>query len=243
MRFWLCGLIFLLGNGAWAFDVPTGLNESDRREIIRTLGLNAATKMLDNPYPLGGFSGFEVGLSTEFIDIRDIRRLGCAPGSPGCRNTAYSDETEWRFSRITIGKGLYEDVDIFFHFIAPIGGVNVSDYGGAVRWSVFQARFLPINVAVIGHYDQLNYRDSFTNRNLGAEIMVGVNVDNFALYFGGGTIQAAGTFIGKDPATGVCSGNCTVDPNDTTVDPNSHTVTNTVTTTHTVVGLSLHYDD
>jgi hypothetical protein len=242
MRFWLCVFILIFAGGAHAFNIPTGLNESDRREIISTLGLNAATKMLDNPYPLGGFSGFEIGLSAEFIDIRDIRRLGCAPGTAGCRNTSYSDESEWRFSRITIGKGLYEDVDIFFHFIAPIGGVKISDYGGALRWSVFQARFLPINISLIGHFDQLNYRDAFTNRNLGAEAMVGVNVDNFALYFGGGMIQAAGTFIGKD-SSGVCSGNCTVDPADTTVDPNSRTVTNKVTTTHTVVGLSLHYDD
>jgi hypothetical protein len=241
MRFWLCGFLILLSTGASAFDIPTGLNESDRREIIRTLGLNAATKMLDNPYPLGGYSGFEFGLEAEFIDIRDIRRLGCAPGTAGCRNTGYSDEDSWRFSRFTIGKGLYNDVDLFIHFIPPIGAVNVSDYGGALRWSVYQARFLPINVALIGHFDQLNYRDAFTNQNLGAEVMVGVNVENFALFFGGGMIQATGTFIGA--SGGTCTGNCTVDPNDTSVDPNSHTVTNKLTSTHTVVGMSLNYDD
>lgn len=238
-RLGLCSFLISMSSIANAFDIPKGLSESDRHEIIRTLGLNAATKMLDNPYPLGGFSGFEVGLSTEFIDIRDIRRLGCQIGQPGCQNTSYSDESEWRYSRLTIGKGLYEDIDMFFHFLTPMGGTNVSDYGGALRWSFYQARFLPINVALIGHFDQLNYRDTFTNRNIGAEIMVGVNVDNFALYFGGGSIQAAGTFTGKD-ANGVCGPGCTV--NDS-VDPDSHTVTDHVNTTHTVVGLSLHYDN
>src|SRR5476649_319848 len=101
MRFMLLFCSFFYFAKAYAFDIPRGLNESDRREIVRTLGLNSATKMLDNPYPLGGFSGFEVGFSAEFIDIRDIRRLGCAPGSPGCRNTSYSDESAWRYSRIT----------------------------------------------------------------------------------------------------------------------------------------------
>lgn len=238
-------LLLLVVNGTAhaVFQIPQGLSESDRREIIRTLGLNAATKMLDNPYPLGGYSGFEVGLSVEFIDIRDIRRLGCAPGTAGCGNTAYSDATEWRYSRLTIGKGLYDDVDVFFHFIPPLGGVHISDYGGAVRWSFYQARFLPINIAVIGHFDQLNYSDTFVNTNLGAELMVGVNVDNFALYFGGGLIQASGTFIGS------VSGNCTsctvTDPTTpyTTLDNASNTVTEKLTATHTVVGLSVHYDD
>lgn len=241
MRVLASTILILLCARAWAFDIPTGLNESDRREIVRTLGLNAATKMLDNPYPLGGYSGFEFGLSTEFVDIRDIRRLGCAPGSAGCRNTGYSDETSWRYSRLTIGKGLYDDFDVFFHFMAPLGSVNVSDYGGALRWSVYQARFLPINVSVIGHFDQMNYRDAFANQNIGGEVIVGVNVDSFALYFGGGMIRAAGTFIGG--CTASSSSNCTVDPNDTSVDPNSKTVTNKVTSTHTVVGLNLNYDD
>src|SRR5665213_698791 len=107
MRFWICILLIFTGLEAWAFDIPSGLNQSDRREIIRTLGLNTATKMLDNPYPLGGFSGFEIGLSMELIDIKDIRRLCCAPGTAGCRNTGYSDEDQLRYSRITIGKGLF----------------------------------------------------------------------------------------------------------------------------------------
>lgn len=235
-------ILLLFAFRVYAFDIPKGLTESDRLQVVRTLGTNLSTKMLDNPYPLGGYSGFEVGMSAEVVDIRDLRRVGCAPGSAGCANTSYSDESEWRFSRFTIGKGLYEDVDVFFHFLMPLGGVNISDYGGALRWSFYQARFLPINVSLVGHFDQLNYRDTFTNLNLGAELMVGVNVDNFALYFGGGTIQSSGTFIGKN-SLGVCGSGCTVDPNDPSIDPNSRTVTNRVISSHTVVGLSLHYDN
>ena len=241
MRVLFSTILILFSAHIWAFDIPTGLNESDRREIIRTIGLNSSTKMLNNPYPLGGYSGFEIGLSTEFVDIRDARRLGCEPGTAGCRNTAISDETSWRYSRLTIGKGLYDDIDIFFHFMAPIGSVNVSDYGGALRWSVYQARFLPITISLVGHFDQLNYRDAFTNQNLGAEAIVGVNVDSFALYFGGGMIQSAGTFVGGCTASSPL--NCTVDPSDTSVDPNSKTVTNKLRSTHTVVGLSLMYEN
>lgn len=238
----IIGFVLLPTSMVHAFEIPKGLNESDRMQVVRTLGTNVSTKMLDNPYPLGGYSGFEVGMSAEIIDIRDLRRIGCAPGSPGCANAAYSDENEWRFTRFTIGKGLYQDIDMFFHFLLPMGGSNISDYGGALRWSIFQAKFLPINVSLVGHFDQLNYRNSFTNRNLGAELMVGVNVDNFALYFGGGSIHSSGTFIGKD-FSGVCNADCTVDVNDPALDTATRTVTNRVVTTHTVIGLSLHYDN
>lgn len=237
MHPWLLALA-LFSSFCQAFEIPKGLSETDRLEIVRTLGLNTATKMLDNPYPLGGYSGFELGYSIEYINIRDIRRLGCVPGAPGCSNTKYSDESEWRYSRLTVGKGLYNDLDIFFHFMPPVGGIHVGDYGGALRWSFYQAQFLPINVSAIVHFDQLNYGNSFINRNVGAEIMAGVNVENFALYFGGGQIQASGTFIG-----GTCGAHCSVDPSDPAYDQLSQTVTNRVIATHTVVGLSLHFEN
>ncbi len=234
----LFAALALFTTAAHAFDIPKGLTDTDRLEIVRTLGLNTATKMLDNPYPLGGYSGFEVGYSIEYVNIRDIRRLGCVPGSAGCANSSYSEESEWRYSRFTIGKGLYNDLDVFFHLIPPMGGVHAGDYGGALRWSFYQARFLPINVSAILHYDQLNYGDSFVNRNVGSELMVGVNVENFALYFGGGQVHASGTFIG-----GTCSAHCTFDSSDPSYDKPSRTVTDRVISTHTVVGLSLHFEN
>ncbi len=156
-----------------ALDIPKGLSAADRKEVVRTVGLTSANKFLTNPYPLGGYSGFEIGYSMEFVNVRDIRRLGCTPGVGGCANLSYSDDTEWRFSRLTIGKGLYQDVDVFFSFIPPTGPDRLSDYGGLVRWSFFQAQFLPINVSAVVHFNQLNMDDVFSNRNIGAEILAG----------------------------------------------------------------------
>jgi hypothetical protein len=236
---WLLAVTMLSSSWAYAFDLPKGLSSADRDEIVRTLGLNTADKLLTNPYPLGGYSGFEVGYSVEFVNIRDIRRLGCTPGTSGCGNSSYLDESEWRYSRFTIGKGLYNDIDLFFSFMAPTGGVRASDYGGMLRWSFFQAEFLPINLSFVAHANQLNFNDSFIDRNVGGELLAGINVDNFALYFGGGMLESTGTFIG---ASGNCQ-DCTVDSTDDSVNALTHTVSNTVTETHTVVGFSLHFDN
>ena len=226
----------------FAFDIPRGLSASDRKEVVRTVGLNSANKLLTNPYPLGGFDGFEIGYSMEFVNVRDIRRLGCTPGAPGCANQAYSDDTEWQYSRITVGKGLYSDVDVFLSFIPPTGPDRLSDYGGFLRWSFYQAQFLPINLSAILHYNQLNFSDAFLNRNVGAEIMAGINVDNFALYFGGGMVEARGTFTGATSG-GVCGDDCRVDGTDPKLNLGDRTVSNYVSETHTVVGLSLHHEN
>jgi hypothetical protein len=217
---------------ARAFEIPKGLNGSDRQEVVRTLGLNSATKVLTNPYPLGGYQGFEIGVSTEFINVRDIGKLGAGG----------LDVTEWRYSRLTIGKGLYDDVDLFVHFLMPIGGVQSTDYGGLLRWSFYQARFLPINISLLVSADQLNFNDAFINRNVGADVIVGVNVDGFAVYFGGGQIHGEGTFTSS---AGVCANDedCTVDPSDPNVNAATRTVVQRVTENHMVVGLSLHFDD
>lgn len=224
-------ILALFSAPSFALQIPKGLNATDRREIVRTIGLNSAPKALSNPYPLGGYSGFEIGYSVEFINVRDIRRLG---------NANYSNDTEWRYSRLTIGKGLYNDVDAFFSFIPPTGGVRASDYGAQLRWSFYQAQFLPVSLSMIGYFNQLNFNDIYTNRNMGAELIAGVNVNNFALYFGGGWLTAEGTFVaGTTPS---CS-DCTVDTTDPEVNSVSKTVRHSVETTHTVVGFSFHYEN
>jgi hypothetical protein len=223
--------IFLFCQTSWSFEIPRGLTVEDRREVVRSLGLTSSTKILSNPYPLGGYSGLEVGYSVEFINVRDIQRLGCA----GAATCTASTENEWRYSRITIGKGLYSDLDVFFHFIPPTGGVKVSDYGGALRWSFYQAQFLPISVSLLVHANQLNFNDDFIDRNFGGELVAGVNVDNFGLYFGGGIVRSSGTFMGGTTGNGTIG-----NPG---LNPETNTATYSVTGSHSVVGFVLHHDN
>lgn len=213
---------------AFAFDIPTGLSAADRREVIRTVGTNSATKILSNPYPLGGYSGFEVGYSLEFVNVRDVSRLG---------STSKSDDSEWRIARLTLSKGLYHDIDMSISFSPPSNGMRATDFGGALRWSFYQAEFLPINLSALASFDQMNFSDRFMNRNFGGDLIVGVNVDNFALYFGGGLIESQGTFIGGSGT------DATVPIGDPELNGKEKTVVNKVQETHTVVGISLHYEN
>ncbi len=211
-----------------AIDIPRGLNSSARSDIVRILGVSSAPKMLTNPYPLGGYSGFELGLSMEVINTRDMQRLG---------TNSNSDQEELRYSRLTIGKGLYNDIDFFLHAIPPIANVSITDYGASLRWAFYQAEFLPIHSSLWLYGNQINYQNSFMNQNIGGDFVLGLNVDNFAVYFGMGMIYAKGTFQGGS------TGNGTVPSGDPDLNNDTNVARTDLRSIHSVVGCTISFLD
>ena len=223
-------LTLSLGSESRAFTIAKGLNSSDRREVTRTMGLNSAYKILTSPYPLGGFSGWEVGYSVEVIDVRELHEIGRAD---------VTHESSWRYSRLTFGKGLYNNVDVFISFVPPTGDVPMSDFGGMVRWSVYQASYLPINMSILGHANQTSFANRFSNRNVGVEGNIGVTLENFAAYFGFGFLAAKAQFLGPD-TNGVCNDDCTVDDG-ASVNYLTRSVSQSISATRSVVGFTYKY--
>lgn len=241
LRFFISIVIGAVGFCANGLELPRGLNHADRQEVVQTIGLGSSEKMLTNPYPLGGYSGFEVGYSLEFINVRDINHLGCTIGAPGCPNDHIPDDNEFRFSRFTIGKGLYHDIDLFFSFAPPIGGSNISDYGGSIRWAFYQATFLPLTFSTILSGNRMNIGDEYISENFGADLMAGITVDSFSLFFGAGEAWSKGVFMVYD-VNGTDPGNGTV-PSDDADAGASGTVTEHAQSMHVFVGFSVQYEN
>lgn len=177
-------LIFGLARTAQALEIPSQLTRVDLTEVIKILGYSTGSKFLSNPFPLGGFSGYEFGYSTEFINITDLSRLGAGA----------EQKSTFQFSRLTFGKGLYNDVDIFFHFSPFLTSSEIIDYGTQLKWNFYQATYLPFSLSVIGHFSNINIQDKFINEILGWDLLGGINLNNFALFFGVGSQRARSTF-------------------------------------------------
>jgi hypothetical protein len=188
----LASNILLLCSSALALQLPTQLTSSDLKEMTQLLGFSTSTKFLSNPYSLGGYSGLEVGLSSEFINVTDLAPLGATT----------PPQSTFQYNRITIGKGMYNDVDLFIHFIPFSVSNDISDYGGSIKWSFYHARYLPFTLSIVGQYNSLNIQDLFLNENIGWDFIGGLNLQKFALYFGGGNQAARSTFSKNilDPA-------------------------------------------
>lgn len=169
---------------SWGVDIPQNLTVNDLDEVVQMLGFSTSSKFLSNPFPLGGYSGFEMGLGTEFVNITDLARLG---------STTHQQST-FQYNRISIGKGLYDNLDIFFDFIPFSNANEISEYGSILKWSFYQGSFLPFSLSAMGQFSTINVEDTFINETIGWDLMGGINLNSFALYFGAGSQKATSTF-------------------------------------------------
>lgn len=162
------------------------MTSSDQLRALEIVGLGTTSKFLSNAYPLGGYHGLEVSLSVETIDTSEIARMGAT--APEAATTHYPT--------FTIGKGIYNNSDIFFHFVPASKTSGISKYGASYRWAFYEALFLPLNFSVVGHVNSSNLRNQMLTRNLGADLLIGMTLTDFSFFIGGGWANSTGRFIG-----------------------------------------------
>src|SRR5580698_4315643 len=110
-------------------QIPAGLSDGEQELVLQILGFGSAFRPVDNPYPLGGYSGVELGLAFENISTGDIGYFG----------QKASVTTNFTYPRLTMGKGLFSNVDVFFSFMPYNESTSIGIYSGALRWGFFQA--------------------------------------------------------------------------------------------------------
>jgi len=169
-----------------AVDLPKKLTSDDRDQVVEILGLGTSSKILTIPYPLGGYSGLELGVSMESLPVENLALLG--------DKTASQDT--FNYPKISIGKGLLEDTDLFLHFIPFSEQTELTEYGAVFRWNFYKAKNVPGSLSLVGHMNSSNIKDQFTSTSYGIEVLAGITVESLSLYFGIGQVQAKGRFAG-----------------------------------------------
>lgn len=170
-----------------SIQLPKNLTHSDRMTVLEIVGFGASSKILSDPYPLGGYAGFEVGFTIENLPAEDIGRLGQQLPAP---------QQDITISKLTIGKGLYNNIDLFFHFTPYMRHDEVAQYGGMIRWGFYQASDRPLSLSTLVHVNTVNFSNQLTTHAYGIDLIGGITVEGLALFAGVGAIEASGTFIG-----------------------------------------------
>ena len=183
--------------------LPTGpatgansISDGDRTQLTKMLGWGTSSKLLSEPYPLGGDSGLEVGISVETIPISQLAYMGT--GTPPQQN--------FSFPKVNIGKGLYKDLDVFVHFIPYSEDTRISEYGGILRWGFYQALFPPSNFSLLVHANSSNVSNAIITQTYGADIVTGVTFPTFSFYAGAGWISSQANFMLTTGASGAING-------------------------------------
>jgi hypothetical protein len=195
MRFLLpIFIVFLASSANAAILIPSSLSASDRVEALKIIGMGTSSKLLTDPYPLGGYDGIEAGLSIESLPADDLGRLGAGLAAP---------QQDVAYPKFTIGKGVYNNVDVFVQFTPYTRQDELSQYGGLLRWGFYQAQFTPMSASIVVHANNGNVGNVLTTRTYGVDLVGGMNVSNVALFGGVGFLESTGTFAGG--ASGVTS--------------------------------------
>ncbi|PIS12147.1 MAG: hypothetical protein COT73_00125 [Bdellovibrio sp. CG10_big_fil_rev_8_21_14_0_10_47_8] len=169
-----------------ALDLPSQLTASDRAKVTEILGFSSSSKILGNPYPLGGYSGIEIGYAVEVIPTGDLNRVGNRPQA--AQETSYS--------LLTFGKGIYNNIDLFVQFSPFTESTEVSNFGGQLRWGFYEAEYLPAHLSVVVHANSVNYQNKIRTQSQGADLVAGFTVEDVTLYTGLGTGRCIATFVG-----------------------------------------------
>lgn len=173
------------------FGLTSNLDQFNRKEILRVLGLGTTGKNISSPTGLGGDHGLELSLANEFIDTRTISRFLTDDRS---QNTLY-------YPKISIGKGLYDRTDLFIHFIPYTATLGLSEFGGTVRYNFFKPSDSILSASAVVSINSANFNNQLTARGLVGDISLGMNWEYISVFSSFGMARSKGTFIGGTQGT------------------------------------------
>jgi hypothetical protein len=179
-------LLTLMPFVAAEFSLTSGLTESNRKDVLEILGLGSSSKNISTLRPLGTKSGLEIALAFEFIDTERIKDFIEDDRS---RHTVF-------YPKILIGKGIYERIDLFFHFIPYTATFGISEYGSLLRYNFLNQSIQPFLITGLIHANSANYNNQLVSRNLGTDVMLGYKLQNLSLFTTVGWASAYGKFVG-----------------------------------------------
>lgn len=205
-------------------QLPLNMVENDRITALQIIGLGTSTKILTDPYPLGGYSGIEAGFSIESIPASALGSLGKGV-TPSQQNV--------NLPSFTFGKGLFNNIDIFLHFTPYTSQDELSEYGALLRWGFYQASSVPLSASIVLHAGSADISNQLSTHSYGADLIGGVNVDRVALFAGAGYLESLGTFDGGPTIGGVSS----------SITDSGNEQTEVVTCFHAVVGIDIKVSD
>lgn len=222
--------IFCTQTALASLSIPRNLTQIERRKVTEILGLSSSVKVLSDPYPMGGYSGLEIGYAYEVVPAKEIASLGTANGT----------NTETNYSVITIGKGLYNNLDVVGQFSPFSQAEGVANYGGQIRWSFFQARNLPLYMSLMSSINSVNFQDKITMLSQGNDLVAGFTAKDITLYMGVGVTRTIATFMGGETCTNAVPPVCT--KNSESVTDSGKTVKEDLSESHYLAGVNLKID-
>jgi hypothetical protein len=178
--------VLIPGLGWGSLIIPKGLSDKDQRDIVNNMGPATAARILSAPYPLGGEQGFELGIGRQFIPTELLSELG--------NKTEPQKGTSYPI--LTLGKGLFNDVDMFLTAIPMMQNSNLTHFSAQTRISHWYSSNSPLILSSIWHAGSTTLKNQIGFENYGVDAILTMYLRHICLYAGMGSLFTNGTFIG-----------------------------------------------
>lgn len=169
-----------------ALKIPNGLDHNERKEFMKLIGFASSYKYLAQGYILGGYQGLELATTAENIPFSKTNYL----------SQTSIEESDRVLQSISIGKGLFQNVDIFFTFSPFLFQNQMSSYGAGIRYIFYEEENRPLNIGFLLHGNGFNISNLVGIQTSGVDIIGNYYKDYWTFYMGLGLARSIGSFVG-----------------------------------------------
>ncbi len=170
--------VFFVSSSAFSF-APKNFNEVDVDSWVNRVSGVSSIKTVGDPVPLGGYEGVEVLIASEWLTIPQ-------------KDTA-KDRVEV-LPTLRLGKGLYENFDVFIVTSLPLLKSDFSKWGFQARWMAWQAETAPLMAHLGCSYGSQEYYSLIITNSWSCEILGNLIVKKFRVFAGLGIVRSLTLF-------------------------------------------------
>jgi hypothetical protein len=167
-------------------QLPSNLNEADRRAALQIMGPATSTRILSSPYPLGGYEGFELGISRHYVPTSYLSELGNKTASEG----------DFEYPLLTLGKGLYYDLDLFLSIVPMAQSDSINHFSSQIRYQFWHSESEVFRFSGLIYAGTTTLNNQLNMQSYGYNLIGTSTIDRVSLYIGVGTSFCNGRFIG-----------------------------------------------
>jgi len=177
--------------------LPAQMDQSKMKKVLKVLGPATSSTPLSSPYPLGGWEGFEVGISKHYLPWSYLSEVDQTVG----------DQKDLDFHLLTIGKGLFYNFDLFLSIIPIIKSEALNYFSTQLRYQFWASENRIFYLSGIFFAGTSTINNQLNMQNNGLDFLGTITLDRVSIFLGIGRLFSTGRFIGG--ASGITASQAT----------------------------------
>lgn len=166
--------------------LPDQMTQGEMRKVLQILGPATGSTPLSSPYPLGGWEGFEIGISKHYLPWSYLSEV----------DPLVAEQKDLEYPLITLGKGLFYDFDLFLS-ITPILKSDVVNYFSThLRYQFWNSQNKVLRLSALIFAGTANVNNQLNMQNNGFDLIGTITLDRVSIFAGVGSLVSNGRFIG-----------------------------------------------